>query len=376
MIYLDNAATMYPRPACVKEAVAFALDHAGNHGRSSHGAAFAADRILADARSALCGLFGTSDPSRFVFSHNATDALNTALFGIIPNGAHIVTTMMEHNAVLRPLYRLQKTRNITISFVPPDRDGIVRTPRIEAALRRDTALVVMTHVSNVTGAIMPAEEVGALCKKHGVPFLVDGAQAAGHIPVDIPELGADLYAFPGHKGLCGPQGTGGLYVSPAIRLSPLKYGGTGVLSFSHDMPDDYPEHLEAGTQNVHGISGLLAAVRYLTQYGVANVHAKEHALTDQLIDALLTREDCVIYSPRDAARRSGVVAFNVQNIDSTQVAEHLAQHDICIRAGFHCAPLAHEMMGTRTQGAVRVSFSHLNTPDDVEALIDALWAMK
>ena len=148
------------------------------------------------------------------------------------------------------------------------------------------------------------------------------------------------------------------------------------MSFSHDMPDDYPEHLEAGTQNVHGISGLLAGVRYLTQYGVANVHAKEHALTDQLIDALLAREDCVIYSPRDAARRSGVVAFNIQNIDSTQVAEHLAQHDICIRAGFHCAPLAHEMMGTRTQGAVRVSFSHLNTPDDVEALIDALWAMK
>jgi cysteine desulfurase family protein len=371
MIYLDNAATMYPRPDCVKDAIIWALDHTGNPGRSSHPAAFAGDQVLTGTREALAQFFHVDTPERIVFAHNTTDALNTAFYSFLTPRSHVVTTVLEHNSVLRPLYHLQKLRQIDLTILSPDSDGIIQPDHVQSAIGDRTSLVAVTHVSNVTGAIEPVADIVKVCRRKGVACLIDGAQAAGHMPVDLSQIDPDFYAFAGHKGLCGPQGTGGLYVSPRVCPAPFKCGGTGVMTFSHEMPDDFPEHLEAGTQNVHGLNGLQAGVRFLMQQDTNAIHAHETQLANKLIDALCDM-DCILYVPRDPAHRSGVVSFNLGNLESTQVGDALAQRGICVRAGFHCAPLLHEAMQTKTRGAVRVSFSLFNTQQDVDALLDAL----
>ncbi|MBP3371765.1 MAG: aminotransferase class V-fold PLP-dependent enzyme [Clostridia bacterium] len=372
MIYLDNAATMFPRPDCVKDAVLHALDMAGNPGRSAHEAAFAADEMMEQTRQSLCRLFHAEEDYACVFAQNATDALNMAIPGSLNEGDHAVTTMMEHNSVLRPLYALQKTRNVELTIVPPDEMGIIRPAQIEKALQKNTKLVIVTHVSNVTGAIMPVQEIINVCRRHGIPCLIDASQAAGHMAVDLQSLQADLVAMPGHKGLCGPQGTGVLFVKNGTDLSPTRFGGTGILTFSQEMPQEYPSHLEAGTQNVHGIAGLGAGVRMLQEKGVENIAAHEKELTEHLLSELTNFPDVVIYSPQDAAYRSGVVSFNIASIDPSHIANALAQEHICVRAGFHCAPLAHKCMNTTHCGAVRVSFSMFNTHDEVDSFLSTL----
>nr|WP_122013446.1 aminotransferase class V-fold PLP-dependent enzyme [Maliibacterium massiliense] len=373
MIYLDNAATTFPKPASVVDAVQHALCSVGNPGRAGHDLALEAGRVVARARQALCTLFGVDTPERFVFGYNTTDALNTAIRGILPPDAHVVTTSLEHNSVLRPLYALQSTRRTRLSVVPPEQSGVVSAQRMADAITPNTALVVMTHVSNVTGALQPIEQVAELCRARGVPLLVDAAQSAGSQAIDLAKTPIDLLAFPGHKGLYGPQGTGGLYVRPGIALAPSRQGGTGVQSFSVQQPAEMPERLESGTLNAHGIAGLLAGIETVLERTPQAIAAHERGLANRLIDGLLQLQGCTIYSPEHERYRTGVVAFNIGALTSEQVADSLSRdYGICVRAGIHCAPLLHQLTQTTLQGAVRASMSIFNTQDDIDALLDAL----
>jgi len=374
-IYFDNAATSHPKPSAVVQAVAKALTETNaNPGRSGHRAAIEAARVVLDCRERLAALLGAGDPMRVVHCFNCTDALNLAIKGSLHVGDHVVATCLEHNSVLRVLHALATRGRITLTLVPPRPDGFVDPGDVGDALTPATALIVCTHASNVTGAIQPVAAIGQVAKAAGVRYLIDGAQALGGMPVDVKALGCDLYAFPGHKSLLGPQGTGGLYIAGGIRLNPLREGGTGTDSHSLLQPETLPERYESGTVNLPGIAGLAAGCAYVTPR-LSQIMMQERELTQALYDGLAAMDGITLYSPAQEAGRAGIVCFNVGDLPSAQVADALARRDIAVRGGLHCAPEAHRFLGTLLRGAVRASIGHANTFEEVERFLQAVRAL-
>ena len=372
MIYLDNAASSHPKPPEVYEAADRMLRMGANPGRSGHGPALDAAREVLEARTAVAELLGVGDPGRITFTANGTHALNLALMGLLEPGDHVVSTQMEHNSVLRPLAALERI-GTEVTLVSADRTGRVEPAEIELALRPHTRLVVLNHASNVCGTVQDAAAVGEICRRRGVLLLLDAAQTAGTLPLDVKDLGVDLLAAPGHKGLLGPQGTGVLYVAPGIRLRPLLVGGTGVLSESREMPPEMPDGLEAGTLNAPGLAGLTAGVRYLLQRGVAEVRRQEQELLAHLLPALESLDDVIVYGPGDPSRQVAVVSFNLKGRDGAHLGYALDQvYGIAVRVGLHCAPEAHRALGTFPGGTVRASLGPFNTRQDTDDLVRAV----
>jgi cysteine desulfurase family protein len=370
MIYLDNAATSFPKPEPVLRAMMGAAEKLGaNPGRSGHRMSLAAGRVIWNCRETLAGLLRVSAPERIVFCLNCTDAINLAIHGFLKPGDHAITSALDHNAVLRPLHELQKRGVITIDIIQPDETGAIRAENIENIIKRNTRLVVCTHASNVTGAVQPVHEIGAVCKKHGVRFLLDAAQTMGAWPVYPEEIGADLVAFPGHKALMGPMGTGALWIREGVDLSPLRQGGTGSLSESVYQPEDLPDRYESGTLNLIGIAGLMQGARFVIQ-NFQEIFAHEFLLTEHLNKGLRTIPKLSCYLP--LGEQVGVVSFNVKGAHSGEISSMLDQRGFGTRAGLHCAPLAHRALGTLETGAVRVSPGFFNDRPDIDRLIDVL----
>lgn len=371
-IYFDNAATSHPKPPGVLQAVSRALTEANaNPGRSGHRAAIEAGRIVLDCRERLADLLGAGDPMGIAHCFNCTDALNLAIKGSLRVGDHVVATSLEHNSVLRVLHALAKRGRIALTLVSPRPDGFVDPQDVRNALTPSTALIVCTHASNVTGAIQPVAAIGQVARAAGARYLIDGAQALGGMPVDVNALGCDLYAFPGHKSLLGPQGTGGLYIAPGIRLNPLREGGTGTDSHSLLQPETLPERYESGTVNLPGIAGLAAGCAYVAPR-LSQIMMQERELTQALYEGLNALGGVTLYSPAQEAGRAGIVCFNVGDLPSAQAADALARRDIAVRGGLHCAPEAHRFLGTLRRGAVRASIGHANTFEEVERFIQAV----
>ncbi len=378
MIYFDNAATTLQKPPQVEEAVLRAMRTLGNAGRGAHEPTLQAAREIYETRVALAELFHISDPMRIAFTSNATEAMNTAISGLFCPGDHVVTTVCEHNSVLRPLYRMEQY-GVELSFLQADRNGLPDYSQLETLCRRNTKAIVMTHASNLTGNVNDLKRVSAFAKEKGLLLVTDAAQTAGIIPIDVQELGIDVLCFTGHKGLLGPQGTGGLYVRSGIVIPSFKVGGSGVHSYDRVHPDEMPTALEAGTLNGHGIAGLRAALGYLKQTGIEQIYEKERKLADRFVNGIRDIPGVTLYgdfSRDDAAgsrNRVAIVSLNIRDEDSAAVADWLWEdYGICVRAGAHCAPLMHRTFGTVNQGAVRFSFSHYNTEEEIDLAIRAV----
>jgi cysteine desulfurase/selenocysteine lyase len=373
MIYLDNAATSFPKAPGVVEAVSDCLEHVGgNPQRAGHAMSLAASRLVYATRKRLAKLLNAADPSRIVFTPNATDALNTALLGILRPGDHVVTTSIEHNAVARPLRALE-TRGVELARVQCAPTGELDVGEFAAAIRDHTKLAVAVHASNILGGILPIADLAAAAHGKGVPLLVDASQSAGLLVIDVQATGIDLLVFTGHKGLLGPQGTGGLYVREGIEIEPLRRGGTGSRSEQDVQPDFLPDRFESGTLNTPGIAGLGAALDFLAGEGIDTIRAGELELTEQLLDGLAGIDGVTVYGPRDAAKRVGLVALNIADLDAAEVAEQLeSAHGIISRPGLHCAPWAHATMGTLERGALRLSVAPFTEPGEVDAAVRAI----
>ena len=372
MIYLDSAATSLPKPKAVIEAMSTACRRYGNPGRSGHKASLEAGQAIYNCRAALGQFLGVNDPFRIVFCSNCTDALNQAIKGMLHEGGHVVTTALEHNSVLRPLYTLKERLLITLSVVYPRSDGYIEPNDIAAEINPRTRLVVVTHASNVTGAVQRIGDIAAICTQRNVPLLVDSAQAIGCIPVNIQALGADMVAFPGHKGLLGPQGCGGLYIGAGCSPLPLREGGTGSSSLSLTQPMDLPDRYESGTAATPAIAGLWAGVTYV-QKNLKSIMDIEERLTAQLWDGLKGIKGVTLYGPPPGKPRVGVVTFNIANLAATEAADRLSvENDIACRAGLHCAPLAHRFLGTQEIGAIRFSIGPFNSSADIHLAVKAV----
>lgn len=385
MIYLNCAATSYDRPPCVAQAVAEAMGGLGSSGRGAGSAELGAARVVARARDALAQLMGAPASERVVFCANATHALNMAILGCVRPGDSVVATDWDHNSVLRPLYGLQRSQGVRLSFWGADKRGRLDLEDLERLCVPGTRLVVVTHGSNLTGNLLDVAACAQIAHAAGAWLLVDCAQTAGAVPFSMKETGADLVAFTGHKALLGPQGTGGLIVAPGVEVEPVLTGGTGVASGLPHQPDAYPEHLEAGTLNGHGIAGLGAAARWLLERGVEAVHRHDLGLVRRFVGGLRTLEGVTVYGdvPWDLGQLDGVacdhgatVALNLAGWDSSEAADELEQSfGIAVRAGLHCAPRMHQALGTARTGAVRFSFGAFTTPEDVDRALEALAAM-
>jgi len=376
MIYLDNAATSFPKAPGVGEAISeFLRTAAGNPGRSGHGLAVAAGRCVEDCRRRVARLLGVGDEHRIVFTLNATDALNIALKGLLRPGDHVVTTSMEHNAVARPLRRAQQ-EGVEVTYVPAGPDGVVRPDDWRRAFRPHTRLATFLHASNVTGAIQPLEELATAARERGALVLVDAAQTAGVIPLDLGALPVDLLACSAHKGLLGPTGVGVLYVGERAAVRPLREGGTGSRSESDEHPEHLPDRLESGTANTVGLAGLAAALEFIAERGVAHICEHEQALGDRLFSGLAAMDQVTLYGPPEPERRTAVVSLNIAGTDPQDVAAILdATFGVAVRAGLHCAPLAHRTIGTFPRGTVRLSPGLFTTAAEVDAALDAVRAI-
>lgn len=372
MIYFDNAATTLQKPECVTRAVLEAMTTFGNPGRGVHEPALAASRAIYDARCALARLFHGENPARIAFTANATQALNTAIKGILNPGDHVITTAMEHNSVLRPLYELEE-QGVELTILPADKKGRVAYEAFEAAIQSNTRAIVCTHGSNLTGNLVDVGKIGAIAKTHDLLLVVDASQTAGVIPIDVEKMNIDILCFTGHKGLLGPQGTGGLYVREGVEVRPLLTGGSGVQSHSKTHPAQMPTALEAGTLNAHGLAGLNAGVGYLLETGVDRIRQKELDLMWAFYEGVNAIPGITVYGDFSSRERCPIVSLNVRDYDSAQVSDALfSQYGIATRPGAHCAPLMHEALGTHQRGAVRFSFSHYNTMEEIEFAVSAL----
>jgi cysteine desulfurase/selenocysteine lyase len=373
-VYLDNAATSFPKPETVYQALdAFARRHLANPGRAGHKMALAAERMLDEGRHLLNQLFHGREPERFVFTLNCTDALNMAFKGVLSDDDHVVTTDLEHNSVSRPLRALELAGRILLTRIRADGGGTINPDDVRQAIGRQTRLVALTHASNVLGTVQPVAEVGRICRERDLLFLVDAAQTAGVLPIDVQEMGIDLLAFPGHKSLLGPTGTGALYVSPRARLRPWREGGTGGDSSSETQPCDFPYYLEGGTPNVLGIAGLAAGIRYVQERGLDRIRAHEVGLIERLWRRLDEMGSYEVFGHRDPARRVGTLSFRSQTLEAMALGGILDQtFDVAVRPGLHCAPYIHRALGTFPEGTVRVSPGPFTTEADVDHLADAL----
>jgi cysteine desulfurase family protein len=374
MVYLDNAATSFPKPETVYQALdRFARQSLANPGRAGHKMALAAERALDDARHLLNQLFHGEAPERFVFTLNGTDALNMAFKGALADGDHVLTTDLEHNSVSRPLRKLELDGHISLTRVRADRGGTIDPDDIRKAITPRTRLVAVTHASNVLGTVQPVGDVGRIAREHDLLFVVDAAQTAGVIPIDVQALCIDLLAFPGHKSLLGPVGTGSLYVGPRANLRAWREGGTGGDSSSETQPRELPYFLEGGTPNVLGVAGLAAGVKFVQERGLDRIRRHETALCERLWRRLDEIGSFTVYGHRDAARRVGTLSFRSDALPATELGGILDQaFDIAIRPGLHCAPYIHRSIGTFPEGTIRVSPGAFNTDEDIDALARAL----
>lgn len=372
-IYLDNAATSHPKPESVYQAVDHALREIGvSPGRGGYRRGLEANRILFEARETLAALFAIRDSSRVAFTANATEALNIAISGMLRPGDHAVTTTMEHNSVSRPL-KAAENRGATVTRVPCDRCGRLAPSDLAAALRPETRLIVLSHCSNVTGTIQPIAEIGRLARQAGIALLVDAAQSAGIIPIDVEAMAIDLLAAPGHKGLLGPQGTGFLYIAAGLELTPLVVGGTGGHSIGDEQPTAMPARFESGTPNTPGIAGLRAGVEFILATGVETIRKRERLLVDRILAGLAEIGGITLYGPPPGEERGGIVSFTVESMDPSLIGFTLDhEYDIEVRTGLHCAPGAHRTIGTFPDGTVRVSPGWFTTEEDIATFLRAM----
>ena len=372
MIYLDNAATTMHKPQCVVDAVVSALTSMGNAGRGTHEASLDATMVIFGARMKLMQLFNAESPEQIVFTANSTESLNIAIKGVINPGDHVITTEMEHNSVLRPLYEMEE-KGAELTIVKADKIGNININDIENAIKSNTKAIVCTHGSNLTGNLNDIAAIGKIAKAHNVIFIVDASQTAGVFDIDVQKMGIDILCFTGHKGMLGPQGTGGMCVNPKVKVRPLLSGGSGVQTYLKRHPAEMPTALEAGTLNAHGIAGLSAAVDYINETGMENIRKKEQALMWDFYNKIKDIAGVKIYGDFSKTERCAIVTVNIWDFDSSQVSDVLYNdYGISTRPGAHCAPLMHNALETGEQGAVRFSFSHFNTDEDVENAVQAI----
>lgn len=368
MIYLDNPATSMKKPACVLSAMARnTRDYSVNAGRGGHSASIKGATAIGETQEALADFFGIKNPERIAFTQNATYALNMAITGFLSRRDHVIITSMEHNSVLRPVHRL-----CSYTIVEANEKGEIDPRQIEGAIRRNTKMVITTHASNVCGTVMPVYEIGAICRRYGLVYLLDSAQTAGIIPIDVEKMGVSMLAFSGHKGLMGPLGTGGLYVAENVRLFPLIVGGTGTHSKNKYQPEDMPDMLHSGTLNTPAIMTLKTAVEYINSVGIKNIEEKERSLAEYLVSELKNIQGITVYG-KEQGNRNGTVAFNVGNLASGEVADVLDRdYKIAVRGGYHCAYTAHQSLGSEKNGAVRAGFGVFDTKKEADSLLFAV----
>ena len=374
MIYLDNAATSYPKPERVYDEMMRCMkEYCANPGRGGHDMSIRAGRAVFEAREAVARFFNVDNPLRIVFTKNATEALNIAIKGVLQRGDHVITTSMEHNSVIRPLKVLESDDIITLTIVKGNEFGEIDPEDIRRSIKGNTKLIICTVSSNVNGIIMPLAQIGQIAEEKGIQFLVDASQGAGSTKLDVKEIRADMLAFPAHKGLLGSQGTGGLYVNEKVKVNPIMQGGTGSNSEKHHQPDFFPDLLESGTLNTPGLVGLRYGIGFIESFGIDNMRTFKHMLTKRLYEGIADLKGIKVYSKPDEEKNSGIIAFNFIDINPSKVSFILDRdYGIASRAGLHCAPLAHETIGTKTTGAVRLSVGCFNCVDEIDITISSL----
>lgn len=376
MIYLDNAATTYHKPEEVIESVVYGLRNMGNNGRGVNEIAISTARIIYDTREKLSDFFNIGNSQRISFTSNATEALNIAIKGTFTGNDHVITTEVEHNSVLRPLYEL-KEKGLEITFLKKEEVFKFDGEKIKKYLRENTKAIICTHASNLTGDILDIRNIGRFCNENGILFILDVSQSAGIIPIDVKKQGIDILCFTGHKALMGPQGTGGIYVREGLEIAPLKTGGSGMETYNEKHPRNMPERLEAGTLNGHGIIGLRAGIGYIDRIGIENIHRRETDLMWKFYEGVKNIKNITVYGNflenGKRLERTPIVTLNIGDVDSGELCDILnSEYGIVTRAGGHCAPLMHKSLGTEEQGAVRFSFSYFNTEDEVDFAIKVL----
>lgn len=373
MIYLDNAATTYPKPEQVYNSIMDCMkNYCANPGRAGHKMAMKAGRGIYDARENIARLFNIENPMNIVFTNNATDSLNLAIKGVVKEGDHIITTSMEHNSVIRPIKTLE-AKGITNTIVQCNKEGFLDIQDIKNAIKPNTKLIVTTHASNVVGTIVDIKGVGQIAKENNILYLVDASQTAGVYNIDVKEMNIDMMAAPGHKCLLGPQGTGILYIKEGLKVDILKEGGTGSKSEDLFQPEIVPDRYESGTHNTPGIVGLNEGVKFIFEKGIENIRLHEESLCQYMLDRLEEVDNIIIYGPKDSTKRAAVISINIGNMDSGEITFILdSEYNIATRSGIHCAPLAHKTLGTLEQGAVRFSMGYFNTKNEIDVAIEAL----
>lgn len=372
MIYLDNAATTLKKPQEVIDAVVLALQSLGNSSRGTHAAGISASQMIYETRKKLAEFFGCGRADHVIFTSNVTEALNIVISGLFSGGDHIITTDAEHNSVLRPLYRLNEECGVELDFVPTDNNGVLDYDSFPRLLRPNTKAVICTHASNLTGNVTDIKRISEFTRKHNLLLIVDAAQTAGTRRVRMDELGIDVLCFTGHKGMLGPQGTGGLCIREGVEIRPFKVGGTGVQSYNVHQPEAYPARLEAGTLNGHGIAGLSAAVDFLNRTGVEEIRRKEEALTNRFYHAVKKIDGVEIFGDF-SGEHAAIVSLNISGWDSAEASFCLSErYGIATRPGAHCAPRMHQRLGTADIGAVRFSFSWFTTEEEIDAAVSAV----
>lgn len=373
MVYFDNAATTFPKPDIVYDRVMKVMkEYGANPGRSGHKLALKASREIFETRNLISKFFNTGNPMNIIFTFNCTESLNIGIKGILKPGDHVITTSMEHNSVLRPIKHLEKI-GVESTIIKADEKGIINPLDIQRAIKSNTKLIVTTHVSNLTGSIMPIKRIGEIAKENNIYYLVDAAQSAGVYNIDVQKMNIDILAFPGHKGLLGPQGTGGLYIRDDVDLDGMFQGGTGSISYSLEQPEIKPDKYESGTINAPGVIGLGEGIRYIMEKGIDNIRIYEEELTKHFIDEAMKIDGIKLYGPLDINKQGAVVSLNIRDVDSSEVSYLLdEEYDIAVRPGLHCAPLAHKTIGTFEQGVIRFSFGLFNTHKEIEYGIKAL----
>lgn len=375
MIYLDNAATTFPKPKEVYDRVYEVMTkYCANPGRSGHALALEAGRIIYDTREIVSKFFNINDPMNIAFTSNASEALNIGIKGFLKKGDHAITSSMEHNSVLRPLTNLKEKGVIELTIIQCEKDGSIDLNKIEKEIKSNTKMIVTTHASNVSGTIFPIKEIGEIAHRNNLVFMLDAAQTAGVYNIDIKDMNIDILAFAGHKSLLGPQGTGGIYISPELNLlDTIKEGGTGSQSALLTQPEMMPDRFETGTPNTPGIAGLGAGIEYINKIGINNIRQHEEKLAKKFIEGLRKNEIIKIYGPKEISKRVPVISINVGEEDSSEIAYILnSAFEIYTRPGLHCAPLSHKTLGTFEQGTVRFSFGIFNEEKEIENCLDAI----
>ena len=370
MIYLDNSATTLIKPPQVAQAVYDAINTMGNSGRGAYNSSISSSMVLYETRELIAEMFNLHYPEQVAFTLNATEALNTAINGLISYNDHIITTELEHNSVLRPLYRLEE-KGTELTIIKANDWGNINYIDIEKAIKSNTKAIVCTHCSNLTGNVLDIAKIGEICKRHNILFILDASQSAGIFDIDMEKQNIDVVCFTGHKSLYGPQGTGGICIKKGVNISPLKVGGSGIKTFEKTAPSSMPEHIEAGTVNSHSIAGLKAGLEFIQKTGISKIREKENMLVDLFYNSIKNIKDIKIYGDFSTKERGPIVSLNLGNYSSSSVSDELFERfEIATRSGGHCAPLMHKALSTEKQGAVRFSFSYFNTKDEVLRISD------